>query len=43
MNRRIDPIFDEGLAGFPGIAGAMRLSFLLPGAADSLRRPEDPG
>ena len=41
MNRHIDPIFDERPAGSPGIAGAMRLPFLLHGAEDSLRLPED--
>ena len=42
MNRRIDPVFDERPAGSPGIAGAMRLPFLLHGAEDGLRLPEDP-
>ena len=42
MSRRIDRIFDERLDGFPGIAGAMRLPFLLHGGEDSIRLPEDP-
>ena len=42
MNLRIDPVFDERPATSPVIAGAMRLPFLLHGAEDSLRLPEDP-
>ena len=41
MNRRIDPIFDETPAGFPGAAGAMRRRSLLHGGRVSLRLPED--
>lgn len=42
MNRCSDPIFDERRDGFPGIAGATRLPFLLHGGEDSRRLPEDP-
>ena len=41
MNRRTDPISDEVPEGFPGIAGTMRLRFLLHGGEDSLRLPGD--
>ena len=42
MNRRIDPLFDETPAGFPGTVGAMRWRSLLHGCEDGFRLPEDP-
>ena len=42
VDRRVDPIVDERLDGFPGIAGAMRLPFHLHGGEDSLHQPEIP-
>ncbi len=42
MKRRIDVIFDKRPNGFPGIAGLMRLQFLLHGGEGSLRLPENP-